>query len=369
MSKRQDHPRRRMEDADTRESISKEMLESLAETSTQEFSATETWTASDDSEYQLRPLPDSEQFESHSLAGHSIGDYHLSSHIGEGELGSSFLAYHQLNRVPVRITIFDPSLVESKPELLTMMMDEAYSARVVSHPNLVRVFDCDEIDGFYLVVQEYVDGFSLSELLQLNGPLPSMRALVMMRFVASGLAAALEHNVLHGDIKPSNIIVTKSRQVKLNGLGVSRVQTHTAGLLDSYSVIFKGTPYYCAPEVGSSEGRIDHRSDIYALGATLYHSVTGTVPFRGMNRAELIARHREEPIVPPSDIDPDIGKEASKVICRMMEKDPDRRQQGYQELIAHFEDAIEQTDEVAQSRSKVKTIQNLLDMFGGAAEA
>jgi len=186
-----------------------------------------------------------------------------------------------------------------------------------------------------------VEGKSLDDLLQEKEKIPPQEAIGYILQTTKGLAAALKKGIVHRDIKPSNLLVTPDGSVKITDFGLSKLikidQGHPT-LTGSGTVV--GTPSYIAPEQGKGE-TIDHRADMYALGATLYHLVTGKLPFEGETPLQVMLKHITEPLPKPSSINPQVPAKVSQVICRMMEKDPAQRYGTYEELIAVLEGIYE----------------------------
>jgi hypothetical protein len=307
-----------------------------------------------------------------SLVGKRLGKYQITSQLGRGASGTVFLAHHTMLNIPVALKFLDPALASYHPELLQRFMHEARSAARINHPNIVRILDCDQIDGLNLIVMEYVDGISLSELININGHVPEDRALVMTRSVAEGLEAALEAGIIHRDIKPANIMVTKSKQVKLADMGLAKRVDAGADLSDTQPNTGMGTPHYFAPEQASDASSVDHRSDIYALGATLFHMLTGRLPYEGRNLQELVRMHQMEPIPMACTLRPDVSEEASHLITRMMAKNPADRFATYADLInavqacivaeRHYQSKGANSD--AWRGQRTSTFKSLFGIFG-----
>jgi serine/threonine protein kinase len=182
------------------------------------------------------------------------------------------------------------------------------------------------------MVLEYVEGMSLAELILQSGRLRLDRALRIILQVAEALAAAHRLGVVHRDVKPGNILVTKDGQAKLADLGLAVIVgkqnapvTPTTGMA--------GTVAYMSPEQAGSAMAVDHRSDIYGLGATFYHAVTGQMPFTGRSAMEVMLKHAQEPPVPPHQLATDLDPAASEIILKMLAKKAAERHQTDDELI------------------------------------
>lgn len=274
------------------------------------------------------------------LVGQDLGKYRIVSQVGRGASGSVFLGHHILLNIPVAIKILDPALAAANPDLLRRFLHEARSAARISHPNLIRVLDCDAVEGYHLIAMEYVDGISGSELLKINKRLNEETALSIILAVANGLEAALAAGIIHRDIKPANIMITKNDQVKVADLGLAKHLEAESTLDDTRPGIGLGTPHYFAPEQAQNASCVDHRADIYALGCSLYHMLAGEVPFSGRSIPEMIAKHASEPAVPIAERRPDITPATSEMVARMMAKTPDGRHGDYQALICEINECI-----------------------------
>jgi serine/threonine-protein kinase len=210
---------------------------------------------------------------------------------------------------------FLPEDVDRDPARLTQLHTEVRMARQVSHPNVCRVYDIDEVEGHTFLSMEYVDGEDLASLLRRIGRFPQDRALEIARQVCAGLAAAHERGVVHRDFKPANVMIDGAGKVRVTDFGLAGVSGET---------IRAGTPAYMAPEQLSG-GEVTVRSDIYALGLVLYEVFTGQRALEGRNLAELIKQREQSGIVPPcvlvKDLDPDI----ESGIMRCLRPEPEAR--------------------------------------------
>jgi hypothetical protein len=281
----------------------------------------------------IREIPSANGRSLAGLVGRRLGKFQISSQIGKGSSGSVYMGHHVVLNMPVAIKVLDPGLAAYHPELLKRFQHEARSAARIAHPNIVRVIDCDHIDGYHIIVMEYMDGISVSELVKINGQVAEERALIIVQAVAEGLEAALECGIIHRDIKPANIMITKNKQVKLADLGLAKRVDDPTNMSDTRPNIGLGTPHYFAPEQASNAVAADHRADIYSLGATLYNMLTGSVPFKGKTIAELVRKHHEEPVIPPHTLVPQLSRATSDLTVYMMAKRPEDRPQNYADLL------------------------------------
>ncbi len=217
----------------------------------------------------------------------------------------------------------------SHNELLTRFQTEARAAGLLTHPNIVIVFDAGEEDGLYYITMELVEGKSLQALLDDGHAFPLPRTLRIMDQTCSALQFAHERNVIHRDIKPANLMLTADDTVKVTDFGTAKILQF--GTVQQTAHVM-GTPSYMSPE--QVKGRaVDGRSDIFSLGVMLYEMVTGEKPFPGQNITTVIYKIVNEEPVPPRQINPSIHAGISTVVMRALEKDPDQRYQSCREML------------------------------------
>jgi hypothetical protein len=181
---------------------------------------------------------------------------------------------------------------------------------------------------------ELVDGEALDAILKRGGPLEPARAADLMLQAARGLAAAASQGVIHRDVKPSNMVLEKGGTLKITDFGLAKTVSGQSDLTMTGTVV--GTPLYMSPEQGESR-TIDFRADIYSLGASFYHSLTGAPPFEANSPVSIILKHINEDLPPPDKINGDVPAALSAIICKMMAKSPDDRYATYEELIDDIE--------------------------------
>jgi serine/threonine protein kinase len=217
----------------------------------------------------------------------------------------------------------------SRPELLTRFQTEARAAGLLTHPNIVVVFDAGEEDGLYYITMEMVEGKSLQVLLDAGHAFPLPRTLRIMEQTCAALQFAHERNVVHRDIKPANLMLTADDTVKVTDFGTAKILQF--GTLQQTSHVM-GTPSYMSPE--QVKGRaVDGRSDIFSLGVMLYEMVTSEKPFPGQNITTVIYKIVNEDPVPPRQIDPSIHPGISTVAMKALAKEPDHRYQSCREML------------------------------------
>jgi serine/threonine-protein kinase len=251
------------------------------------------------------------RFEPGSLLG---GRYRIVGRLGRGGMGEVYRADDLKLGQPVALKFLPPD-VDRDPARLTQLHTEVRMARQVSHPNVCRVYDIDEVDGHTFLAMEYVDGEDLASLLKHVGRFPEERGLEIARQVCAGLAAAHERGVVHRDLKPANVMIDGSGKVRLTDFGLAGVAGET---------VRAGTPAYMAPEQLSG-GEVTARSDVYALGLVLYEIFTGQRALEGKTLAELIRIREQSGIVPPSAHVRDLAPEIDRAILRCLRPAPAER--------------------------------------------
>lgn len=245
-------------------------------------------------------------------------------------MGAVFLARQVSLDRKVALKVLAPRFAKNE-NYVRRFLREAKSAAKLNHPNIVAAIDVGDTNGVKYFVMEYAEGPTVAELLQRGGAMDEKRALAILIPVARALDHALLNGFVHRDIKPANIIVTKEGVPKLCDLGLAKEVEQGTG--DTEEGQTMGTPDYISPEQARGEGDIDIRSDIYSLGATFFHMVTGRVPFPGPNPAVVMTKHLTEGVPNARDANPAVSPETSKLIAKMMSKDRKDRHQTPAELI------------------------------------
>jgi serine/threonine-protein kinase len=260
------------------------------------------------------------------------GRYEFVDELGRGAMGVVYKAMDPVigRTVAVKtIRLSAEGTGLSRPELLARFQTEARAAGLLTHPNIVVVFDAGEEDGLYYITMELVEGKSLQALLDSGQAFPLPRTLRIMEQTCSALQFAHERNVVHRDIKPANLMLTADDTVKVTDFGTAKILQF--GTVQQTAHVM-GTPSYMSPE--QVKGRaVDGRSDIFSLGVMLYEMVTGEKPFPGQNITTVIYKIVNEEPVPPRQIDPSIHPGISAVVMRALEKDPDQRYQSCREML------------------------------------
>jgi eukaryotic-like serine/threonine-protein kinase len=270
---------------------------------------------------------------SHTIGvGSTLGKCLLTGVLGQGGHGVVYSALHQSLNIPVAIKVLLGEVEELHPEMVRQLRREAQLLARLNHPNVIRVLDFD-LAPVPHVVLEFAEGPSLADLIAQTGGLWVPRAADIFMQVARGLAAAWELKVVHRDIKPANILMARNGVAKIADLGLALTPMSGSRLVENRQVV--GTCAYMAPEQARTAHDVDFRADMYSLGATFYHCVTGQLPFQAKSAREFLLKHAAEQLVPPHVVAPDRVDEAtSEIVCTMMAKNPDDRYQHYDDLIS-----------------------------------
>jgi serine/threonine-protein kinase len=269
-------------------------------------------------------------------AADALGQYRLLRQLGEGGMGAVYLAYQESENRQVAIKILPDHLALNQVSL-DRFYREAKSGALLNHPNIVRNITVgrDQATGRHYLVLEYVDGPSAQSLLELYGRLQVGDAVHIVLDIARALEHAHSRNVVHRDIKPANILITQSGVAKLSDLGLAKRTDETSHLTHARQGF--GTPYYMPYEQAMNAKHVDGRSDIYALGATLYHLLTGEVPFSGSSQLEIVDKKQIGDFEPASSLNPKVPASLDHVIEIMLAREPKDRYQTASELIVDLE--------------------------------
>ncbi len=259
-----------------------------------------------------------------------IEGYKLLERRGQGGMGVVYRAVQKSLRREVALKVLAPRWA-SHSRFLRRFFREAKLAGSLNHPNIVSAIDVGESNGYHYYAMEYVDGWSVAEMLREDGRFDEDEALEIVLQIAKALAHASERHIVHRDIKPENILVTPAGVAKLADLGLSKQLTSDCSITTEGKTL--GTPFYVSPELARGVTDVDVRSDIYSLGATLYHMLSGEPPFSGDNPAAIMARHIAEDPIPIRRRAPGTSRVVARLLERMMAKDPAARYQSAHELV------------------------------------
>lgn len=259
--------------------------------------------------------------------GMIIGDrYEIQEKIGTGGMSDVYRALdHKLNR-PVAVKVLKQEFSENQ-NFVQKFRSEAQAAAGLMHPNIVNVYDVGNDKGIYYFVMELVDGITLKKYIEKKSRLTVKEAVSIGIQVAMGLDAAHKNSIVHRDIKPQNIMISKDGKVKVTDFGIAK-----AASSNTITSNVMGSVHYTSPEQARG-GYSDAKSDIYSLGVTLFEMVTGRVPFNGDTTVAIAIKHIQEPFPSPSTYAPDLPISVEKIILKCCQKSPDRRYQTATDLI------------------------------------
>ncbi|MHC4342224.1 MAG: serine/threonine-protein kinase, partial [Planctomycetota bacterium] len=279
--------------------------------------------------------------EQESGAKNQIEGYQLLTRLGSGAMGSVYKAHHLKLNIPVALKVLRVDLAKSRTQVERLKREAQLAARL-NHPNIVRSIDVGESNGFHYFAMEFVDGDTVRQLLQ-RGRLREKDALRITRDVARALEHAHNNGVIHRDVKPANIILTQTGKVKLADFGLARGREPSDLTLDQASI---GTPQYLAPEQARRAADANPRSDLFSLGASLYHMVTGRPPFSGDSLGEIFQKVLACQFDPPEAVVPDLSLDTVYVIHRLLRFHHRERYASATELLADL-DRQEQGERIA----------------------
>ena len=265
-----------------------------------------------------------------------FGQYQLVRKLGEGGMGEVYLAEHALLKRPCALKLIKPE-AGADPIALARFEREVQSAARLAHPNTIEIYDYGHTDdGTFYYVMEYLQGLSLADLVSQAGPLPPGRVIYLFRQVCAGLAEAHGLGLVHRDLKPANVFVAvrggESDVAKVLDFGLVKLTRGPGAAELTGDMTVSGTPLYMAPEQAVGDRSLDARADIYALGVMMYHALTGQPPFTGENAFAIMMAHGRDPVVPPSQLRPDVPADLERVILLCLAKKPDERYRSVQDL-------------------------------------
>jgi serine/threonine protein kinase len=279
------------------------------------------------------------------MSGRAVGHYLLIGLIGKGGYSHVYLAEHQTLKRKMAVKLLSPRLIPT-PDHTAKLATEAVALAKVEHQNIVRIYDFGTEGGIPYIAMEYVDGKSLEEVIRTSGPLPIDRAIEITADLLEGLRAIHEAALLHRDIKPSNTLISREGTAKLADFGLAReIPTES----DPRSNLFVGTADYAAPELAVGRPP-DVRSDLYALGGTVYKTLTGRAPFSGNTPAEKLSKQLYDPLIPPRFYNQKIPQALEGLILRLLNKERDQRPSSASEAMKLI--ALLRRDKSAQGRDK-----------------
>jgi serine/threonine-protein kinase len=294
------------------------------------------------------------------FVGQQIPGYQLMEKVGQGSMGIVFKARQiSMNRL-VAIKILQPRLA-SNPRDLVRFLNEAHLAAKLSHNNIVQAIDAGSAGKIHYFVMEYIEGTTLNTLVDGGKIFAENEAVEIILQIAQALDHAHRRHLVHRDIKPGNIVITTEGVAKLADLGLAKQTVGEALALDEKGIV-RGTPFYIAPEQIQGREDIDIRADIYSLGATLYHLVTGRPPFTAKNVRAIFEAHLHKELTPPDHINTKLSAGLGEVVEFMMAKERDKRYRTPRELIVDLECLLTgEAPRFAHQRIKSAMLQQLAE--------
>jgi serine/threonine protein kinase len=277
----------------------------------------------------------------------TLGPYDLKRKLGQGGMGAVYLAVDPEKKSQLALKIL-PREKASNPQLVKRFKAEAQNSGQLTHENIVSIFGTGEADGYLYIALEFVDGIDVHDLIQKRGVLPVKRSIDIIKQVARALQHAYEQHIVHRDIKPANLLIRRDGVVKLADMGLARAvdESVETGITRAGTTV--GTVDYMSPEQARNSKAADVRSDIYSLGCTWYHMLTGRPPFSEGSLTNKLHAHAKQSPPDPRSVNSNVPEGVVAVIQRMMAKEPDARYQTPAELIKDLEGALVNKEAVSR---------------------
>jgi serine/threonine protein kinase len=320
-----------------------------------------------------------------------LNQYKILDRLGRGRMAGVYKAIHQLGQV-VAVKVLPPSKAKD-PSILARFQREARLAQKLKHPNVVRAFQVGEARNLHYLVMEYLDGETLEEVLQRRKRLPPAEAVRLVHQALTGLQHIHEQGLVHRDLKPGNLMLVPGHQpgepdstlqatVKVLDIGLGR-QLFDEGSSEAAAAVqltregtLLGTPEYMAPEQARNASGTDIRADIYSLGCTLYHCLTGQPPFRGSNLIDQLVQHATKPPPPLKELDSALPDGLQPIVNQMLAKDPaqryptpERAAQALQAFLTAGSAPVRRIEDAPQMRRYLTFLETGKDIDAGPATA
>jgi tetratricopeptide (TPR) repeat protein len=257
--------------------------------------------------------------------------YQIVGELGRGGMGIVYKAQDTVLDRPVAFKVL-PDALRENPQALANFLREAKSAAKLNHPNIVTVYDAGEQEGRFYIAMEYVDGTTLKQIVQRRGAIAASGVLHVLLQMCEALAYAHEHKVVHRDIKTANTMWTREKQAKIMDFGLAKVVEEVR----NHTTLVSGTPYYMSPEQTLGKN-IDHRTDIYSLGVTIFELATGSLPFREGN---VPYHHVHTPAPDAREVNPNCPALIATIINKCLQKQPEARFATTREISAQVKAAL-----------------------------
>lgn len=280
------------------------------------------------------------------LPGDRLEGFILKKRLGAGGMGDVWLAEQESMQRECAVKILSPDLTVHQ-QFITRFMQEVKSSGKLQHHNIVTAYYSGEYDGMYYLAMECISGENLDTILKEKGQLDEDTVLKVARATAEALDYAwTDFKLIHRDLKPSNIMIDDSNKIKILDFGIAKSLDGKENAQLTQTGAILGTPYYMSPEQASKSGKLDCRSDIYSMGAVLYHLLAGEPPFQGDTPVGILAQHLSGQTQPIRKVAPDVSPATATMIEKMMNKSPDKRYQNWQKV-------VEDIDRIRQNRRRV----------------
>ncbi|HYG77692.1 MAG TPA: serine/threonine-protein kinase [Planctomycetota bacterium] len=263
-----------------------------------------------------------------------FGKYDLIHVLSEKGYTRVYKARDTENDRLVVLKVLPPNLTKGS-QWIERFRREMHLAGNLSHPNLVTTYECGAASDSPYIAMEWLEGTTIGYRLEREGNIPEHTAWLIVREAAKGLAYAEEFGVVHRDIKPENLLLAQDGRVKIIDMGLAKSLVISAHLTATGEAV--GTPLYMAPEQALGKKEIDSRADIYGLGCTIFHMLTGSVPFFAENATDVMFQHIQGPRPDPRDILPDLSVETARLVKRMLAVEPNERSESPAALLEDIE--------------------------------
>jgi serine/threonine-protein kinase len=271
------------------------------------------------------------------LSDREFGDYHIIRRIGSGATADVFLAEQRSLGRHVALKILKKDLANDKTHLHRFVR-EAKAIAALNHPSLVQIYQTDCHDGYWFIAQEYIQGETLQHDIQRSGTVSIRQVVDILWQIASAFETITESGIVHRDIKPENVLLGPNGVVKVTDFGLAHIKTSAehAQLALTEAGMTLGTPLYMSPEQAQGH-KLDHRSDMYSLGITCWHALTGRLPFMGGTALSVALQHVNTS--PPSllKLRPDVPPDLAAIVERMIEKKPENRFQSFYNILQELQ--------------------------------
>ncbi|MFA6433541.1 MAG: serine/threonine-protein kinase [Elusimicrobiales bacterium] len=267
--------------------------------------------------------------ETDNFIGTTFAGCRITAKIGQGGMGAVYTAHHAALDITVAVKLLSPELARERRNI-EFFLREARSAAKLEHPNIVHIYDFGHENGSYFIVMSYIEGKSLADTIAEKGPMDPEAATAIILEVLDGLKHAHAKSIIHRDIKPANILSGPDGHPKIVDFGLARSISEEKQLTMAGEMV--GTAYFMSPEQGLA-GKVDHRADLYSVGATYFYLLTGKFPFEGKSSIEVIHKHIGAPFPNIILLKPDLPLWISRILEHLMRKKPDDRYQSAAQVI------------------------------------